>query len=192
MKEKITSYPDWALARMREAFGMRGRDVIWLKPKSKARPGDVAGWRAPRVPSDGVFYRYLGLVVKNPETGERLSIRTFAHNVSWFLEHDEWPTFLVDHRDGDGENNAPDNLRPATTSQNVSNGKKRRNNTSGVVGVSWDKSEGKWMAKIMLDRRTINLGRFANIEEAQAARLAAETKYHGDFARHLGAGMSDG
>lgn len=52
-----------------------------------------------------------------------------------------------------------------------------RNNKSGVKGVSWIAREGRWKACITFQRRQIYLGRFTNLEDAAAARKAAEEKY---------------
>jgi len=55
----------------------------------------------------------------------------------------------------------------------------RRNNSSGHVGVYWNKIYNVWSAGIKVAGRSYNLGRFTNIEDAIAARKAAELKYWG-------------
>lgn len=55
------------------------------------------------------------------------------------------------------------------------------NNTSGVIGVSWDNTYNKWMAIINIDKKTIRLGGYKNKEEAIKARLQAENEYSGNF-----------
>ena len=55
-----------------------------------------------------------------------------------------------------------------------------RNSTTGHTGVSWSKAVGKYRAYITLDRRQIHLGSFDRIEDAIAARKAAEQKYFTD------------
>lgn len=54
-------------------------------------------------------------------------------------------------------------------------------NKSGVVGVNWDKSRGKWMAGIRFKGHKYNLGRFDNIQDAIDARKEAEQRLFGDF-----------
>jgi hypothetical protein len=44
--------------------------------------------------------------------------------------------------------------------------------------VSWDRANNKWRASIVVDRRSVRLGRFNTIEEAVAARLQAERELH--------------
>ena len=55
------------------------------------------------------------------------------------------------------------------------------NNTSGVAGVSWNKRCAKWRVRVHLYGKEINIGYFTNIDDAIAARYAAEDKYYGEF-----------
>lgn len=54
---------------------------------------------------------------------------------------------------------------------------KNPNNTSGINGVSFDKSKNRWRAKIFHEGRNINLGTFINKEDAIKARKDAENLY---------------
>lgn len=107
----------------------------------------------------------------------------YAHRLAWLYVTGEWPDKNeVDHRDGNTLNNRFDNLRRATHAQNGHNTGLRRNNTSGVKGVTWDSARGRWQASITMNSKMVHLGRFDVFEDAVAARRAAETEYHGDFA----------
>lgn len=55
--------------------------------------------------------------------------------------------------------------------------KKRKNNTSGITGIYWYERYQKWMAKIGFQGKNIYLGMFSDINDAIAARKAAEEKY---------------
>lgn len=57
-------------------------------------------------------------------------------------------------------------------------------NKSGVVGVNWDKSRGKWQASIRFKGKKYNLGRFDDFELAVEARKKAEEEIHGEFLKH--------
>lgn len=93
------------------------------------------------------------------------------------------PSYLdVDHIDRNGLNNQKYNLRNCTRSQNQKNRKKQDNNTSGFMGVSWDKSRNKYKAKIKLNGKTINLGRFQQALDAAKVYDQAAIKYHKEFA----------
>lgn len=95
------------------------------------------------------------------------------------------PQIQGDHRDGNSLNNQRYNLRPATSAQNGQNQSVHVNNTSGVRGVSYAKTRGKWQAHIDAHGKHRNLGRFDTFEDAKQARLAAEIKYHGQFSATL-------
>lgn len=92
-----------------------------------------------------------------------------------------------DHIDRNELNNLESNLRPCEHSENCRNTRIPKNNTSGIIGVSYDKKYGKWCAEIKFNYQRIWLGRFAIKDEAIKARLIAEAKYFKEFApqRHL-------
>jgi len=115
----------------------------------------------------------------------KLSGRMFrAHRVAWAIHHGAWPADHLDHINGDRVDNRMVNLREATNRENNKNQKLRCDNTSGVVGVYWDKRSAKWWARIKVDRKSIHLGYFDSIEDAAAARAEAEIKY--DFHENHG------
>ena len=77
--------------------------------------------------------------------------------------------------------NRKENLRVATHSQNQINKGIRKNNTSGVTGVTWNSRESVWVSYIGINKKNIYLGRFTNKEDAIAARKEAEEKYFGEW-----------
>ena len=87
----------------------------------------------------------------------------------------------VDHSDGDKLNNRRGNLRKATQSQNSKNTLLAKNNTSGFKGVS-KTAEGRWRARITVERKEIHLGVFDTKADAAAAYDAAALQLHGEFA----------
>lgn len=89
----------------------------------------------------------------------------------------------VDHVDGNGLNCRRSNMRLATHTENMRNSRRRRDNSSGVKGVTFDKWTGRWQAKISVDGRTVHLGRFSSIEAAAEAYRKGSEKYHGEFGR---------
>lgn len=84
----------------------------------------------------------------------------------------------VDHEDGNTLNNRSSNLRNVTGQMNQKNMKTPVTNTSGHIGVCWDKARNKWESKIKCGGKTIHLGRFINFDDAVAARKAAEKQYN--------------
>jgi hypothetical protein len=92
-------------------------------------------------------------------------------------------TRQVDHIDGDGLNNRKSNLRVVTRRENSLNRKLNKNNTSGHRGVEWDDRNNTWRARITVNNRQIQLGRFENKQDAVTAYEAAADKYFGEFRR---------
>lgn len=93
-----------------------------------------------------------------------------------------------DHIDRNELNNQKCNLRPCTTQENIRNSSIRRNNTSGVIGVSFNKTYNKWESYINIDKNKRKfLGYFSDKQDAILARLQAEQVYFKEFApqKHL-------
>lgn len=86
----------------------------------------------------------------------------------------------VDHIDGDSLNNRKSNLRIVTHKKNMQNQTKNpSNNSSGRIGVVWNKLNENWMAQIKINQKHIHLGCFENFDDAVTAREDAEIKFFG-------------
>ena len=118
---------------------------------------------------------YHVLETQDPETKKHIKMH-------WIVADKNY-----DHADRNPLNNRKYNLRPATYSENSRNCKLRKNNTSGITGVSWDNSRQSWEVQISVNKKPIHIGRFKDKEVAIIARLNAEKEYFGEFApqRHL-------
>lgn len=77
----------------------------------------------------------------------------------------------VDHINRDTLDNRKINLKVVSIYKNNQN---KSTNTSGCVGVTWDKSRNKWHVRFCCK----NLGRFESFEEAVKVRKEAEKYYH--------------
>lgn len=100
--------------------------------------------------------------------------KMLAHRYAWQRVHGPLdPSIFLDHRCHRPACVKVEHLRPATPKQNVEHVRgPRRDNTSGYLGVYWDKSRGAWAARVNHYGKTYFLGRFASAEEAgEAARL---------------------
>lgn len=93
------------------------------------------------------------------------------------------PWQVVDHENHDTLDNRRLNLKLTTPKGNSMNMRLKASNTSGFCGVSWHKLTKKWMASIYANKRHVHLGLFANIEDAIAARKAANVE-HGFHENH--------
>jgi len=90
----------------------------------------------------------------------------------------------LDHKNGNGLDNRRSNLRPASGSQNAQNQQKwSRPTSSRFKGVHWNKRDKKWIARIGVEKRRINLGSFHDEEDAARAYDAAAKQYFGEYAR---------
>ena len=69
------------------------------------------------------------------------------HRLIWLLKTGEWPTEVLDHKDG--LNNDPSNLRQATNQQNQFNRGPRKNKSSIYKGVC--KHRGRWYVQYRLN-----------------------------------------
>lgn len=88
----------------------------------------------------------------------------------------------VDHINGDKLDNRKSNLRLCTRSENLMNRHYMSNNTSGYLGVTWDKSRNKWQARIKIGGKQTYLGRYRHKQAAIDARRRAEKEYFGEYA----------
>jgi hypothetical protein len=86
----------------------------------------------------------------------------------------------IDHANGDGLDNRRENLRVASTSQNMANQRKTRG-VSRFKGVTF--LPQRWRAAIQYQGRKKNLGNFATEEEAARAYDRAAREIFGEFAR---------
>lgn len=87
----------------------------------------------------------------------------------------------LDHADGNTLNNRKRNLRFSTTSQNLFNRGKQRNNTSGFKGVT--RNHKRWMAQMEHMGKLIYLGTYDTPMEAGEAYKVAAIRIAGEFAR---------
>ena len=135
-----------------------------VSTSTRVKAGDVAG----RLDGHG----YLQIMV--------LSRLYKAHRLAWLHTHGVWPKDQIDHINRIRTDNRIANLRDVSRKQNLQNRSKSSNNTSGHTGVSWNKQRSKWQAQITHNYKTINLGFFSILEDAVAARKAAEKLYWAD------------
>ena len=106
--------------------------------------------------------------------------RFMAHRVVWALHYNEWPVDQLDHINGVRTDNRICNLRLATPLMNSRNRAKNLNNSSGAIGVHWNKRVGKWSAMIGNNNKLKHIGYFDNKGDATSARANAEKElgYH--------------
>lgn len=88
----------------------------------------------------------------------------------------------VDHINRNRADNRKQNLRYCTRTENSQNRARRSTNTSGVIGVYYDKHRHKWAANIVHNKKRIFIGRFDSKQDAIKARLVKEMELFKEFA----------
>jgi hypothetical protein len=134
---------------------------VWKVSYGPANKGDIAG----RENNDG--YIQIGV------SGKRYQ----AHRLAWLYFYGRWPTGQIDHVNRSRSDNRILNLRECNQSENMQN-RVTTTNVSGVLGVVWNKKSKKWRAQITAYGKHYYLGVFSSIDDAQAARIAAQKQLH--------------
>jgi hypothetical protein len=107
----------------------------------------------------------------------------YAHRIIYMMHHGYSPK-TIDHIDGNGANNAIENLREATTSQNMMNSLFKKKTYSGCRNVSYNKARQKWCVYIKVQGKPIFCGSYKDLELADLVAQEARNLYFGQFARH--------
>ena len=106
-----------------------------------------------------------------------------SHRLAWFFTHGEFPKGMLDHINGDRQDNRICNLREVTASENAINRAARSCSELGYKGVSADKRTGRFRAYLGVGGKMKTIGVFATVEDAvRAMELAAKGAY-GDIER---------
>lgn len=164
-----SSFPQFPLKGSPESLASR-----WNKMYAGKEVGGTTGEGYKRCTIDDVHYQ--------------------VHRIIWKMVHGNDP-IQIDHVNGNKSDNRIDNLRDVSQGENSRNRKFYSNNTSGVMGVSFHKRDKVWNARIGVgEGKEKHLGSFSTMEEAIAARVAAETllDYHQNHGRkELNHGVQD-
>jgi len=100
-------------------------------------------------------FEYLHRVIMNPELKE-----------------------FVDHTEGNTLDNRKSKLRICSNAENLQNRVKLpSNNTSGIIGIMFEKRRGKWRVEIQANKKSNFIGYYETKDEAIFARKDAEIKY---------------
>lgn len=138
-------------------------EFIWKKsPATHKNIGDVAGTKDRK--------GYIKIQLKGKQYyGHRLAFDFMGEP----LEKGEY----VDHIDRDTSNNRWVNLRKATPQENSFNRKVPNTNTSGSVGVCWDKYKNKW--RVYCQHK--HFGYFDEVEDAENKYQEVSSEQYGKF-----------
>lgn len=107
--------------------------------------------------------------------------RLLVHRILYKMRTGQEPDY-IDHIDGNRANNAQNNLRPATISQNGFNRPVQKNSSSGHKNVMKCSRSGKWLVRVRAENVAHYGGLFDDIEQAASAAQELRKQLHGDFA----------
>lgn len=88
----------------------------------------------------------------------------------------------VDHVNGNGLDNQKHNLRPCTHAENMRNRRKYKITLSKYLGVTWNKQDKKWRARVEKDGENYSAGQYFIEEQAAYARDLKAKELFGEFA----------
>lgn len=121
---------------------------------------------------------YASTSIRYEEDGKKKQVGLLLHR---YLT-DAPKGMVVDHINRNECDNRVSNLRVCTQSQNLMNYvEKPSNNTSGHIGVCWDKRTNKWIAHLAIMRKHKHLGYYDNFDDAVEARIKGEKKWFGEY-----------
>lgn len=141
-------------------------EFTWLVARGMQKPGKKAGF----VDQDG--YVKIRIFKRNYSAGP----------LAYLYMMGEWPAVQVDHKNRKGCDDRWENIRPATSSQNIANTSLHRDSRTGFKGVTKRGRYNKWRARIVVRGREMHLGMFDSAEAASKAYITAAQKYFGEFA----------
>lgn len=105
------------------------------------------------------------------------------HRVVYSLWHGSWPEAVIDHINGDKQNNSIANLRCCSMLQNMANQRLTTGPAGRLKGTCFHSRLRRWSASICVNYKKQHLGYFETAEDAHQAYRAAATRLYGEFAR---------
>ena len=101
-----------------------------------------------------------------------------AHRLAWLYEIGQWPLCELDHINRQRDDNRIVNLREANRTINTQNTNLRKDSQTGYRGVGWHKASKRWRARIQVNGKMLELGYFADMDDAAKAYATAAQIHH--------------
>lgn len=146
---------------------------VYTKISGKCKVGSNAGHLCQATKKSGGI-SYIKVVIGGK--------RELAHRVAAAAMGFDISGMVVDHINGNTVDNRSDNLRVVTSAENNKNLAKNRRTKTGINGVYV--KNGRFYARITVNKENIHLGVFDNIFDAACVRKSALNDY--DFHKNHG------
>jgi hypothetical protein len=87
----------------------------------------------------------------------------------------------IDHINGNIKDNTINNLRWCSYTENSYNVKIRKDNTTGIKGIIFDKKSNKYRVRITINKKCKHIGYYNSLEEATNARKKVANEIFKEF-----------
>ena len=146
----------------KEIFSLVDGNLVWsIKPANRVKVGDIAGCL-----KQG--YRSL----------EYAGERYLAHRIVWEMFNGPISDGVgIDHINHDRSDNRIENLRLVSQADNTRNRSLPNTNTSGEIGIHWNKRLSKWHVQINVNGKRKFIGVYGEMESAKKARDEAKAAF---------------
>lgn len=157
-------YVDTEIGRLREKrYRYKERSHILFR-----LAGEVASW------ADVRGYRKVAIG----------KTTVYEHVAIMALLRGQWPNSKIDHRDGDLQNNRPDNLRFCTAGQKRSSAKHQKVRSLPRNVYASTNPKGSFYVQIRKNGVVHYIGFYKDLEQAAEAAKKAHLALHGAFSIH--------
>jgi len=167
------------LEYLNECFELRDEGLLFWRVRPLEHFSEVNGYRR----CNGRFAGKEAGYIHSITSYKRVRLPSYGlilqHRIVYSMYHETAldVALYIDHINGNKLDNRPENLRLVSQLENTRNARMSIHNKSGVNGVYWQNSRNNWRATIKIHNKSLDLGTFHTIEEAAAARKAADIKY---------------
>jgi len=123
--------------------------------------------------------KVVGQLIRNTVKGyirfHFMNKALMGHRVAWLLQTGKWPVNVIDHINGERDDNRWINLRDVTIKENFQSFRRiSPRNKTGYTGVSWNAKKNYFTATKTVDGKAKFLGCFDTAEDANQAYINAD------------------
>lgn len=180
MREDPSVWHKTSIAFMQEVFSISEDNCLHWKHRPESH---FSSRRSAAVWNGRYAHKPAGCEAKNQHSltpyivirlvVDGIQLAFYAHRIIWALRNGHWPDGYIDHKDGNGLNNAQENMTIVSTLGSGLNRPNQRNNKTGVPGVSID-YRGRFRVQAGFNGQSTHLGYFHDLFSAACAKKSFE------------------